>query len=213
MILKPVNILIADGHSVVREGLKQILANEFSNAQFGEAANGTEILKEIKNKTWDILIMDINMPGRDGLEILLQLKNENVNIPVLILSMHPEEHMALRAFKAGAYGYLTKEFAGNELINAINKVLNGKKYITPSIAEQLLQQIENPIDKKPHELLSNREYQTTLLIASGKTVTQIAEILSLSVATISTYRARILDKMNMRTNAELATYSIRQGLV
>jgi two-component system invasion response regulator UvrY len=206
-------ILIADDHSVVRHGLKQILVNKYSNIEFGEAANSIEVLKEINKKQWDLLIMDINMPGRDGLEVLKQLKDEEIHVPVLILSMHPEEHMALRAFKSGAQGYLTKESAGDELLNAVNKILSGRKYITALSAEQLATQLENPLNKKPHELLSNREYQTTLLIASGKTVSQIAELLSLSVTTICTYRARILEKMNMSTNAELTTYSIRQQLL
>jgi DNA-binding NarL/FixJ family response regulator len=153
------------------------------------------------------------MPGRNGLEILQQLKDEGINVPVLILSFHPEEHMALRAFRSGAYGYLNKAFAGDELISAVNKIRSGRKYISAASAEQLALQLENPQDNKPHELLSNREYQIALLIALGKTVSQIAGLLSLSVTTISTYRARILEKMNMKTNAELTTYSIRQQLV
>ncbi len=206
------NILIADDHSIVREGLKQVIINQYGKVNFGEAANAKEIFATISKKNWDIIIMDINMPGRDGLEVLEQLKAEKSNVPVLILSMHPEDHMAIRAFKSGAFGYLCKEYAGEELINAIDKILSGRKYISAAVAEQFIDQVENPENKKSHELLSNREYQTTLLIASGKTVSQIAETLSLSIPTISTYRARILEKMGLKNNAELACYAIRNNL-
>lgn len=207
------NIFIVDDHSIVREGLKQILMNEYGNIYFEEASNAKEVFNKIHNKKWNIIIMDINMPGRDGLEVLEQLKSENITAPVLILSMHPEGHMAIRAFKSGAHGYLTKESAGAELVNAVNKILNGKKYITDTVAEELTCQFEKPDNKRNHELLSNREYQTTLLIASGNSVTQIAQKLSLSIPTISTYRARILEKMGMKNNAELATYAIRNNLI
>ena len=206
-------ILIADDHFIIREGLKQILINHYSPIEIEEAGNANEVLKIITKKRWDILIMDINMPGRDGLEVLEKMKSDKIKIPVLILSMHPEEHMALRALKLGAFGYLTKESAGEELIIAVNKILSGKKYITASIAEQLACQFGNDSSKNPHNLLSNREYQTTLLLASGKTVSQIAKILSLSTPTISTYRTRILEKMGMKTNAELIVYSIRNALI
>jgi DNA-binding NarL/FixJ family response regulator len=153
------------------------------------------------------------MPGRNGLDALKQLKEENPDVRVLMFSMHPEEQVAVRALKSGAYGYLAKDTAGEELVTAIRLILNGKKYITPSIAEQLVSYVGNPVNKAPHELLSDREYQTLLLIGSGKTVSQIAEQLSLSIPTISTYRARILEKMGMKTNAELIGYTVRNNLV
>src|ERR1043165_2051017 len=187
-------ILIADDHSVVREGLKMLLTHDYEDILIGEAENAKEIYAKISGQTWDLIIMDINMPGRDGLEVLEQFKEEKLQTPVLILSMHPEEHMALRAFKAGAYGYLTKSSAGEDLIHAVKRILSGKKYITPSIAERFVDVMDNSTDKKPHELLSNREFQTTMLLATGKTVSQIAEQLSLSIPTISTYRNRTLEK-------------------
>ena len=167
----------------------------------------------INEKKWDILIQDIDMPGRNGFEVLKQLKDDGIKTPVLVFSMHPEEQIAIRAIKLGAAGYLSKDTADEELIKAIRVIMNGKKYITPSLAEQLVMQLENPNSKAPHELLSDREYQTLLLIAKGRNVSQIAEELSLGVPTISTYRARILEKTGMKTNAELATYAIRNNLV
>lgn len=206
-------ILIADDHQIVRKGLKQILSDEFSEIEFGEAINSAEVFQKIKNKKWDILILDINMPGRSGLEVLKQFKDEKINIPVLVLSMHPEEQIAVRTLKLGAWGYIAKDAADTELVKAVQQIFTGRKYITSSVAEQLAMQIENPSDKPPHELLSDREFQTLLLIASGKTVSQIADELSLSVPTVSTYRARILEKMRMKTSAELTNYAIRNNLV
>lgn len=206
-------ILLADDHIVVRRGLKQILADEFSELEFGEASNSIEIFKKIKENKWDIIILDINMPGRNGLEVLSQIKDEKIAVPVLVLSSHPEEQIAIRVLKSGGSGYLSKDSADTELVKAVHHIFGGKKYITPSLAEQLALQIENPLNKAPHELLSDREFQTLLLIASGKQVSQIASELSLSVPTVSTYRSRILEKMSMKTNADLANYAIRNGLV
>ena len=206
-------ILLADDHNVVRKGLKQILTDEFGEVEFGEACNGAEAYKLAKEKKWDILILDISMPGRNGLEILKQIKDEKICLPILVLSMHPEEQVAMRALKLGASGYLTKDIADTELIIAVNKILSGRKYITLSLAEQMASKLENPGDKAPHELLSDREYQTLLLFAKGKTVSQIADELSLSVPTVSTFRARILEKMNMKTTAEAVSYAIRNNLV
>ena len=206
-------ILIVDDHQILRKGLKHILTDEFGEVEFGEAANGIEALQRIKEKKWDLVILDINMPGRNGLEVLKQVKDENINMFILVLSMHPEEQIAIRALKSGAAGYLAKDSADTELINAIRQILSGRKYVPPSLAEQLACQLENPLDKAPHELLSDREYETLLLFAEGKTVSQIAQELSLSVPTISTFRARILDKMGMKTNAELVSYAIRNNLV
>lgn len=206
-------ILIADDHPAIRNGVKLILKNEFSEVEFGEASSGTEVTKILKDKKWDILILDMDMPGRNGLEVLKQLKDEGSKIPVLMFSMHPEEQVAVRAFRSGAMGYLSKDAAGNELANAINTILTGRKYITPRIAEQLIIQLQNPDNKAPHEHLSDREYQTLLLFAKGKTVSEIAEELSLSVHTISTFRARVLEKMGMKTTAEAVSYAIKNNLV
>lgn len=206
-------ILIADDHSAIRNGVKLILSEGFGEAECGEASNAAEIFQRMKEKSWDLLILDVDMPGRNGFEVLKQLKEEKNPVHVLIFSMHPEDQLALRALRAGASGYLSKDVADTELIKAINQILQGRKYITPQVAEQLVSQFGNPADKPLHELLSDREYQTMLLIASGKTVSQIAQDLSLSVPTVSTYRARILEKMGMRTNAELASYAIRNHLV
>lgn len=206
-------ILIADDHPAIRNGVKLILKSEFTDVEFGEAANAIEIFKKLKETSYDILILDMDMPGRNGLDVLKQLKDENKKIPVLIFSMHPEEQIAVRAIKSGAQGYLSKDAASEELGKAVNHILSGRKYITPTLAEQLAEQLENPSGKAPHELLSDREYQTLLLIASGKAVSQIAEELSLSVPTVSTYRARILEKMNLKNSAELTHYAVSNHLV
>jgi two-component system invasion response regulator UvrY len=206
-------ILLADDHVIVRKGLKQILADEYGQIQFGEAVNAIEIFRIVREKKWDILILDINMPGRNGLDVLKQIKDEKINIPVLVLSMHPEEQIAMRVLKLGGSGYLPKDAADTELVKAVNLIFSGRKYITSSLAEQLATHMEDPSDKEPHELLSDREFQTFLLIASGKSVSHIAGELSLSIPTVSTYRSRILEKMRMRTNADIAGYAIRKGLV
>lgn len=207
------NILIADDHEVVRNGLKHVFTDEFSPVDFGEAQDSIEVFRKIHEKKWDIIILDINMPGRSGLDVLHQMKNENNKIPILVLSMHAEEQIAIRVLKLGAFGYLSKETSNAELIKAVRQILEGKKYITSSIAEQLAEQLENPSSIPSHEFLSEREFQTLLLIASGKTVSQIAEELSLSAPTVSTFRARILEKMNMKSSAELIAYAIRNHLL
>lgn len=207
-----IRILIADDHAIVRQGLQQILQEKYTSASFGEASTGNEVLDKIKKEKWDLLILDITMPGRSCLEILKQIKLESIKVPVLILSMHSEDQYAIRMLKSGAAGYLTKESAAEELLNAIQRVLSGHKYINISIAEKLANNLETDVDKPLHELMSDREFQVLCLIASGKTVSEIAFELSLSVATISTYRTRILDKLNMRTNAELTRYAIQLGL-
>ncbi len=206
-------ILIADDHPTIRNGLKLILNSEFSEVELGEADNGSEALKKIREKNWDLLILDVDMPGRNGLEVLKQLKDEKIKTPVLIFSMHPEKHVAIRALKLGASGYLSKDTAGEELTKAIGLILSGKRYITPSLADLLATQLENPSDKAPHELLSEREYQTMKLFAVGKTVSDISEELSLSVSTVSTYRMRILEKLGVKTSAEIISYAIRNNLV
>ncbi|HTE00728.1 MAG TPA: response regulator transcription factor [Mucilaginibacter sp.] len=206
-------ILIADDHSAIRIGVKQICASEFPFVQFGEAVNHAEVFQRLKESDWDILILDIDLPGRSGLDILKQIKAEKIKVPVLMFSFHSEEQIALRALKIGASGYLSKEAADMELVKAINKILEGKKYVSPSLSEKFLEMLDENSTKEPHELLSDREYQTLLLIASGKTVSEIADMLFLSTPTISTYRARILEKMKLKNNAELTTYAISQKLL
>jgi two-component system, NarL family, invasion response regulator UvrY len=205
--------LIADDHSAIRVGVKQICMGEFPSVQFGEAVNYSEVFQKLKQMDWDILILDIDLPGRNGLDILKQIKAENYKVPVLMFSFHGEEQIALRALKMGAAGYLSKDAADMELVKAINKIIDGKKYVSQSLSEKLLNMLDESSSKEPHELLSDREYQTMLLIASGKTVSEIADILYLSTPTISTYRARILKKMRLKNNAELTTYAISQKLV
>lgn len=206
-------ILIADDHSAIRIGVKQICASEFPAVVIGEAINYAEVFQKLSADNWDILILDIDLPGRSGLDILQQIKAEKMKIPVLMFSFHGEEQIALRALKLGAAGYLSKDAADMELVKAINQIALGRKYVSQKLSEQLIYLLDNDTNKEPHELLSEREYQTMLLIASGKNVTEIAEILSLSKPTISTYRARILEKMKMKNNAALTTYAITQKLV
>jgi two-component system, NarL family, invasion response regulator UvrY len=206
-------ILIADDHAIVREGLKQILADTPDMMVAGEAENGQQVLELIRNRDWDLVLLDINMPDGNGLDTLKQLKKEKPDLPVLMLSMYPEEQYAIRSIKAGVAGYLTKESAPEELITAIKKVARGGKYVSASLSEKLAVYLETGAEKPLHEMLSDREYQVILMIAAGKTVTRIAEELSLSVKTISTNRARALKKMGMRNNAEATYYAIKHGLV
>lgn len=206
-------ILLADDHSVVRQGIKQILANSIEKVTFGEAQNARDIRDLISNESWDIIILDLAMPDSNGIEMLKQVKHERPNLPILILSMFPEEQYALRAIKAGASGYLNKESAPEELVEAIHKILQGGEYISQSLAEQLIHYARNEEDLPPHKYLSDREYQVLCMIASGKEIREIASELSLSVKTISTYRARLLLKMSMKTNAEITYYAIKNGLI
>jgi DNA-binding NarL/FixJ family response regulator len=208
-----IEILIADDHAIVREGLKQIVAETDDMVVADEATSGHEVLEKVRNNEYDVVILDISMPGRGGVDILKQLKSQRPNLPILILSMHPEEQYAVRVLKAGAAGYLTKESAPDELITAIRRVSLGRKYVSSSLAEKLAFDLERDTEKPYHEILSDREYQVMCMIASGKRVQEIAEELCLSVKTVSTYRSRILQKMNMKNNAELMHYAIKQGLV
>jgi DNA-binding NarL/FixJ family response regulator len=208
-----IKILVADDHAIIRKGLKQIVSDKSDMLVHGEAANGHEVLNKIRKTDYDAVVLDISMPGMDGLDILKQLKIEKPKLPVLVLSIHPEEQYAMRALKAGASGYLTKESIPDEMITAIRKIVHGGKYISPTLAEKLACYLETDIEKQLYETLSDREYQVMIMIANGKTITEIANGLSLSVKTISTYRSRILEKMKMKNNAELTHYAIRQKLV
>ena len=206
-------ILIADDHTVVRKGLKQILLDEFPNAQIEEVPDAEELIKKVMQAKWDVVVSDLSMPGRSGLDALQQIKLSFPDLPVLILSIHPEEQYALRALKAGASGYLSKDTAPDELVKAVQKVLLGKKYISQSIAEKLANTFSSNTDKHLHENLSNREFDVMKLLANGKSVSEIAETLSLSITTVSTYRARVMTKMNLRSNSDLTKYAIENKLI
>jgi two-component system invasion response regulator UvrY len=208
-----IKILIADDHPVVRQGLKQVLADEPDMEVTGEASNANELMERVRREPWNIVLLDITMPGRGGLEVLKDLRREHGKLPVLVLSMHPEDQFGLRVLKAGADGYLTKDSAPEELVKAIRKVCSGGKYISPLLAEQLAIRLDSDEPRPPHEILSDREYQVMCLIASGKRVGDVAKALALSVKTISTYRLRILEKMGAKTNAELTRYAIERGLI
>lgn len=208
-----IKLLIADDHAVVREGVKQIVQDSRDIVVVSEAGNGQEVLKIIEEQEIDVVLLDISMPGRSGLDIMKQLKKLKPELHILILTMHPEEQYAIRAFKAGASGYLNKKSVPDELLTAIRKVSKGRKYFSSSLAEDLVSYLLTEKEGMPHEYLSDREYEVMCLIASGKTVKEIASEMKLSVKTISTYRSRLLTKMNMTTNAELTQYSIQNSLV
>ncbi len=197
----------------MRHGLKQILADEYRRAVFGEASNAQEATTRILGEEWDVVVLDVTMPGRSGLEVLREIRKFRPRLPVLVLSMHPEDQFAMRVLKSGASGYMTKESAPAELVGAIKKVLNGGRYVSAALAEKMAGYLATDLQKAPHERLSDREFLVLRLIASGKTVSQIATELALSVKTISTYRARILEKMSMATNAEVTHYAIQNRLV
>jgi two-component system invasion response regulator UvrY len=208
-----IRILVADDHAIVRNGLKQIVGDTSDMVVAGEASNGQEALNKALKDDYDIVLLDITMPDRSGLDILKEIKSQKPQLPVMILSMHPEEQYAVRALKAGAAGYLTKESAPEELINAMRRVSGGGKYVTLSLAEKLASVLKTGAEKLPHQTLSDREYQVLCMIASGKRVKQIADELLLSTKTIGTYRSRVLRKMNMNNNMELTRYAIENQLV
>ena len=211
--LRPRRILIADDHAVVRRGLREILEGEFKEAKFGEAQTAPEALAQVLKNDWDIVVLDITMPGGSGLQVLKDIKNARPKLPVLMLSMHPEDQYAVRTLKAGAAGYLTKETAPEELVSAVKMALAGQKYVSKSLAEGLAFRLANDYEGPLHEELSDREHQVMVMLASGKAVSEIAEELSLSVKTVSTYRSRILGKMKMKTNADLTRYAMENKLV
>jgi len=206
-------ILIADDHSVVRKGLRLILAESYPHAQIDEVPDAVDLLKKVSKEVYTVIISDISMPGRSGVEIIKEVKEYAPKTPILVLSVHAAEEYAVRAIKAGASGYLTKDSAPEELVKAVEYILRGKRYITPDIAELLADSYGNNYEKAPHEILSDREFEVMKLLAGGKSISEMAEMLSLSVNTISTYRARILEKMHMHSNTELIKYAIEQKLV
>lgn len=208
-----IRILVADDHAIVRQGLKQIVADTPDMVVADEASSGLGVLEKVLKNDYDVLLLDITMPGRSGLDILKDLKTLRPRLPILVLSMHPEEQYAVRVLKAGVSGYLTKESAPDELIAAIRKVSTGGKYVSSSLAEKLAADLVTGAEKPLHEALSDREYQVMYLIASGKTVKEISEELLLGVKTISTYRSRILQKMQMKSNAELIRYALENRLL
>jgi len=208
-----INILIADDHSVVREGLKQIISANADMTVLAEASSGNEAIEKLRDNTFSVVILDIAMPGKNGLDTMKEIKLKHPNLPVLILSMYPEEQYARRFLRAGASGYLTKKSASEELVNAIRTVSKGKKYVTSSLAEQLVGELDITTEKPLHSTLSDREFQVLGLIASGRTSGEIANELFLSVKTVSTYKARILEKLRLKNTAELITYALQNQLV
>jgi two-component system, NarL family, invasion response regulator UvrY len=205
-------ILLADDHAVVRDGLKQLLTDKFPHATFGEAASASEALDLLDNADWDVMLLDLTMPGRGGLDVLDQAQNIQPKTKILVLTMHPADQYAMRVLKAGACGYLTKESASEEIVAAIEKVLAGGKYVTAALAEKLVTHLSSPAEKKPHELLSDREYQVLRMLAAGNSVKEIGAKLCLSVKTISTYRARVFQKLQFKSNADAVRYGICEGI-
>ncbi len=208
-----IRVLIADDHAVVRRGLRQILQELPGVSGVDEAASGQEALAGIRKRSYDLVLLDISMPGASGLDVLKQIKSERPKLPVLMLSMHPEDQYALRALKAGASGYLTKETAPEQLVTAVTRILDGRRYVSESLAEHIASGLDHPGERLPHEDLSDREFQIMRMLAFGKTVTEIGDELSLSAKTVSTYRTRVLSKMGFRTNADITRYAIQYKLL
>ena len=208
-----IRALIVDDHAIVRRGLRELLSDEFPGAAFGEASDAREALEQLRARKWDVVLLDIALPGKSGLDLLKELKTEWPKLAVLVLSAHPEDQFAVRVLKAGAGGYMTKESGPEELAKAIRKILAGGRYVSPALAEKLALGVTKNLASVPHETLSDREYEVMSWIASGKTVKEIAEELSLSAKTISTYRTRVLEKLSVKNSAEIVQYAIRNGLV
>jgi DNA-binding NarL/FixJ family response regulator len=210
---RTLRVLIVDDHAIVRGGLKQIIADKFPQASFAEAANVHQAVWQLRNSPWDVMLLDITMPGRSGLDLLREARAIQPKVKILVVTMHPEDQYAMRVLKLGASGYLTKEKAANEVIHAVERVLAGGKYISAALAEHLVAKLHAPAGRPPHEKLSDREYEIMVLIAGGKSAKEIAADLSLSIKTISTYRTRLLKKMRFKTNADLIRYAMRERLV
>lgn len=208
-----VRLVIADDHTIMREGLKRILSGAENIEVVGEAVNGFEVLAKVREGGFDLLLLDLSMPGRSGIELIRQIKSEAPKLPILVLTMHEEEQYAVRTIRAGARGYLTKESAGTQLLSAIARVASGRPYISAEVAEQLALEIMEPHDGLPHERLSNRELEIFKLLVHGKSITEIADSLHLSVKTISTHKTRMLQKMRMHSLAELVQYAVAQNMI
>ncbi|ABB74639.1 response regulator [Nitrosospira multiformis] len=206
------NVLIVDDHAIVRQGLRQILTESGKIDLIAEAESGGEAMRQLREGEWSVVVLDISLPDRNGIEVLKQIRKERPKLPVLMLSMHEEGLYAIRALKAGAFGYITKQSAPNELMAAINQAARGRKYLTPAVAEAMAESLGTDHDRPLHETLSDREYQTLRLIASGKSLTDAAEEMHLSVKTVSVYRGRLLQKMKLKNNAEVTHYAIKNGL-
>jgi DNA-binding NarL/FixJ family response regulator len=206
-------ILLVDDHPLVRQGIRQVLTAAFHSAVVGEASNAEEGMAEIRSSDWDVMVLDLTLPGTSGLDLLKDLRRERPTLPVLILSMHPPDQFARRAMNAGASGYLTKDSPPTELVKAVGEVIAGRRYLNPAVIEELVTNSQPERSQRPHETLSDREYQVLRMIASGLTVSQAAVRLSLSVKTVSTYRSRVLEKMGMKTTAEMMHYGIQHHLV
>ena len=211
-MMEKFRVLLADDHAIIRDGLKQILADTDDLAVAGEAANGIELMQQVRDQDWDVLVLDISMPGRNGLELIHMIKNEKPELPILVLSMHHEEQYAVRALQAGAQGYLTKESDGELLVAAIRRVAKGGVYLSDKVAELMVRGIRPGSETLPHNLLSDREYQVFNLLVRGRGLTEIGAELSLSVKTISTHKTHILQKMNLANTSDLIRYAIAHGL-
>ncbi|CAE6789110.1 response regulator [Nitrospira defluvii] len=207
------HILVVDDHAVVRQGVRQILSEQFQDAVIGEAASAQEMMEQMRRHNWDVVVLDVGMPGKSGLDALKDLKQASPKLPVLVLSAYPEDQLARRMLKAGAAGYLNKDSAPNELVRALRKILGGGKFVSAAVAELLASNLDDHCEKPLHEQLSDREYQVMCLIAVGKSLKEIADDLCVGVSTINTYRARILEKMQLRNNTELTHYAIENRLV
>ena len=208
-----IRILIADDHAIVRKGINQILSEGFPDAEIDEVANAEALISKIMESEWDVIISDLSMPGRSGLEAIPQIKQINPKLPVLIMSIHSEDHYAIRVLKAGGSGYLSKDLAPDELVTAVKRVLTGKKYITANVAEKLASMVDKDDDKPLHQMLSDREFTVLQLLGSGKSLSEIAESMILSINTVSTYRSRILVKMNLKNNTDITLYCIENKLM
>ncbi|MBX3344981.1 MAG: response regulator transcription factor [Nitrospira sp.] len=207
------HILVVDDHAVVRQGVRQILSEQFQDAVVGEAASAQEMMEQMRRHNWDVVVLDVGMPGKSGLDALKDLKQASPKLPVLVLSAYPEDQLARRMLKAGAAGYLNKDSAPNELVRALRKILGGGKFVSAAVAELLASNLDDHCEKPLHEQLSDREYQVMCLIAVGKSLKEIADDLCVGVSTINTYRARILEKMQLRNNTELTHYALENRLV
>ena len=213
MAQRLLKILIADDHNVVRKGIMKSLVSRFSEITFGEASNGADVLRKVHEEKWDLVILDISMPGRSGLEVLSEIKELQPKLPVIIFSMYPEDQFAVRCLKAGASAYLSKEVSSEELESAITKILNGDRFISPTVTSLLIDELQNKNKKSAHETLSDREYQVLIMISQGKSVSDIGRELNLSVKTVSVYRSNILTKMNLKNNSEMMYYAFKNNLV